>query len=85
MNETIHITGAIERETDRAILVAVNMLNVDPMGGGFVEFTRKAWLPKSKVNATDTGWTIPEWLAVDRGLQVWTNPGSRVGVTEVPA
>lgn len=83
--ERVEIKGAVERRTERAILVAVRMLSVDPWGGGFAEFTRRAWLPTSQVEETDAGWSIPEWLAVDRGLQVWTRPGQRVGTTEVPA
>lgn len=85
MKESTHIRGNVLRETDKSLLIEVAMISVDPVGTGFVEFTREAWIPKSLAKVDGDGWSIPSWLAKDRGLFVWTAPGSRLGYSLIPA
>jgi len=57
------------RETQRAVLVRARMIEPDPIGPGFVEFERTVWLPKSQVEIDGDTYTVPRWLARDRGLE----------------
>lgn len=54
-SDLIDIAADLRHETDRAILI--------------FDGAREAWLPKSLVERNDDGtFTMPEWLALDKGL-----------------
>jgi len=58
----LDIDGAIEAETDKAVLFHTGDKN------------EAVWLPRSQIEINDTGFggihtvSIPEWLADDKGL-----------------
>lgn len=66
-DETATIEGTVERETDLAILIAID---------GDLE--HKEWIPKSQIEWESSGGIfkvgdsveieIPEWLAIEKGL-----------------
>jgi hypothetical protein len=86
MSNVIQIKGTVVRSTEKAMLISVDMIDFDPIGGGYIEFEREAWVPKRfAMTITDGVWSIPKWLGEDRGLMVWTRPGQRVGRTQEPA
>ena len=71
-------TPRIIRTTANAMLIEADMIEPDPVGAGFVEFTREAWLPKSQIEDLGDGrLSIPGWLAKDRALEFNGRPGSR--------
>jgi hypothetical protein len=61
-DELIEIDGAIEARTDQAVLFHTG------------DKSQAVWLPRSRIQIDDTGIpeiftvTMPEWMAVDRGL-----------------
>jgi hypothetical protein len=61
-DELIEIDGAIEARTDQAVLFHTG------------DKSQAVWLPRSRIQIDDTGFpeiftvTMPEWMAVDRGL-----------------
>ena len=58
----VDIDGAIEARTDKAILFHTG------------DKTQAAWLPRNQIQIDDTGFpeiftvSMPEWMALDRGL-----------------
>ena len=89
MKNTVQINKyKIVRDSERAILLSVEMIDFDPIGSGYVEFEREAWIPKSQIYGNPfmgEPIKITEWLAKDRGLMVYTRPGCRIGRTQAPA
>ena len=84
-NGTFHISSArLVRSTERAMLVAVSIVEPDPCYGGpvsFAEYEREVWLPISKIEEREDredgtmSLVIPGWLARDRELYCDGNGG----------
>ena len=54
-SDLIEIAGDLRRETEKAFLI--------------FDGDKEVWLPKSQVENNDDGtFTMPEWLAMDKGL-----------------
>ena len=85
MENTVKIKGTLVRSTEKALLISVDMIDFDPIGGGYIEFEREAWIPRRFAEDVEGAWVIPGWLARDRDLMVWTRPGQRIGRTQEPA
>jgi hypothetical protein len=81
--DRITFDARVVKETTKAILLSVRMMEVDPIGSGFIEFEREAWIPLSQLTrVASTGdtretqcWSIPRWLATQKGLVVKGGPG----------
>ena len=67
-------SARVLRTTEKALLLAVSIVEPDPYGTGFAEYEREAWIPLSKIEDRDDrddgtiSLIVPKWLAVDRGL-----------------
>ena len=85
MKNEVKLKGTVVRSTEKALLLSVDMIDFDPVGGGYIEFEREAWIPRRFLAEVEGSWVIPGWLARDRGLMVWTRPGQRIGRTQEPA
>lgn len=95
--EKVTLVARVLRETEKALLVSVQMVEPDPVGYGGVEFEREAWLPKSQMGILDTAFpvatdadgvgiqfTLPLWLARQKGLDIrppFRNARQQVSVT----
>lgn len=55
-NDRSFVEAAIERETEKAILVTM-LIEVGSSGA-----SRKVWFPKSQIELVDEGFTAPNWL-----------------------
>ncbi len=55
-NELVDIIAILLHETERAFLIVID------------EGDRRIWLPKSLVEYDDGTFTMPEWLAMEKGL-----------------
>lgn len=53
-SDLVDVAGAVKRETEKAWLI--------DFGDGEI------WLPKSQVEVTDNIVTMPEWLALNKGI-----------------
>jgi hypothetical protein len=62
----VDILAEVRRETDKAWLI--------------FDGAREAWLPKSKVERDGSTFTLPEWLAREKGLlgDAEATPGGRL-------
>lgn len=93
--EKVTLVARVLHRTEKAVLVAVQMVEPDPVGYGGVEFEREAWLPVSQMVMLDTAYPvstdaegvgiqfeIPAWLARQKGLLI--RPPFRNARQQVP-
>ena len=79
--KNVRIVARVLRETEKALLLAVQMREQDPIGPGGIDFEREAWIPKSLLTVLDTAYPvetdsdgvgieaeIPAWLARQKSL-----------------
>ena len=67
-------SARVLRTTEKAILLAVSIVEPGPYGPGFDEYEREAWIPLSKIEDREDRedgtitLIVPKWLALDRAL-----------------
>jgi mRNA degradation ribonuclease J1/J2 len=69
MSELVDVSVAIRAETDAAVLVYSGDYKTDTEGK---KIERRIWLPKSQIvideSHKEITVTLPEWLAIEKGL-----------------
>jgi hypothetical protein len=70
-SKLVDVECVVRRETEKGLAVADGSTETITMAGGRkVTREKMVWLPKAlvEVNADDGTVTMPEWLAVEKGL-----------------